>query len=83
MHSDVCGPFEVKSIGDSCSFPTFIVEFTRHVWIYLLEKKSEVFSSFKRFKLLVEKQVGHTIKRLRTNGGGEYTATEFAQFCDM
>lgn len=50
--------------------------------IYLLDKKSGVFTNFKRFKLLVEKQVEYTIKRLRTDDGGEYTSIKFAQFCE-
>lgn len=80
VHLDVCGPFEVNSMGDKLYFIIFIDEFTRYIWIHLMEKKSEVFIHFKKFKLLVEKQVECGIKRLRTNGGGEYTSTEFAQF---
>lgn len=45
-------------------------------------EKKEVFSSFRKFKLLVEKQVGHAIKRLRIDGGCEYTSIEFSQFCE-
>lgn len=41
--------------------------------------KSEIFRNFKKFKLLVEKLDGNTIKMLRTNGGGEYTSVGFAQ----
>jgi len=48
----MCGPFEVKLIGGNSYFVTFIDEFTRKVWIYLLAKKSEVFSVFKKFRLL-------------------------------
>lgn len=68
MHSYVCGPFKVKPLGDNYYFSTFIDEFTRYIWIYLLEKKSEVFTYIKRFKMLVEKQVEYVIKRLRANG---------------
>lgn len=68
MHSYVCSPFKVKSLGDNYYFSTFIDEFTRYMWIYLLKKKSEVFTYIKRFKMLVEKQVEYVIKRLRANG---------------
>jgi len=43
IHSDVCGPFEVKSVGGNRYFVTFTDEFTRKLWIYLLAKKGEVF----------------------------------------
>jgi len=50
IHFDVCGPFEVKSIGGNSYFVTFIDEFTRKLWICLLAMKNEVFSVFKKFK---------------------------------
>jgi len=46
----------------------------------LIEKRSEVFTQFKSFELQVEKQVECIIKKLRTDGGGEYFSTKFAQF---
>jgi len=81
IHSDVCGPFEVKSIGENRYFVTFIDEFTRKLWIYLLAKKGEVFGVFKKFRLLLQNENGEVISRLRTDGGGEYTSTEFNDFC--
>ena len=82
VHSDVCGPFEVKSNGGNRYFLTFVDEFTRHIWIYIIERKSEVFTQFKKFKLHAEKQSGCKLKKLRTDGGGEYMSAEFAKFCN-
>jgi len=31
VHSNVCGPYEVNSLGGNCYFLTFIYEFTRKV----------------------------------------------------
>ncbi|CAL8154967.1 unnamed protein product [Prunus armeniaca] len=42
----------------------------------------EVFNIFKKFKAMVELQSGYKIKKLRSDRGGEYTSTEFLQFCD-
>lgn len=81
IHSDVCGPFEVKSIRGNSYFVSFIDDYTKKMWIYLIQKKSEVFNIFKQFKLLVEKQCDSTIKLLRIDGGGEYTSREFENFC--
>lgn len=74
FHYDVCGPFEFRLNGGNCYFLTFIHEFTRYMWIHLIEKKSEVFTQFKKFKLHVEKQSECKLKKLRTDGGGEYTS---------
>jgi len=81
IHFDVSGPFEVKSVGGNSYFVTFIDEFTRKSWIYLLAKKSDVFGVFKKFRLLVQSESGKMISKLRTDGGGEYTSIEFNDFC--
>lgn len=78
----MCGPFEVRSNGGDCYFLTFKDEFTRHIWIYLIERKSEVITQFKRFNLTIEKQSECNIKKLRTARGGEYTSTVFEIFCN-
>ncbi|KAK4399641.1 Retrovirus-related Pol polyprotein from transposon TNT 1-94 [Sesamum angolense] len=45
-------------------------------------KKSEVFKVFKKFKNLVEKQSGRSIKVLRSDRGKEYNNSEFDKFCE-
>lgn len=82
LYSDVCGPFETQSLGGNKYFVSFIDEFTRMLWVYLMNKKSEVLAVFKRFKTMCEKQSGKALKILRTDGGGEYTSHAFQQFCD-
>ena len=54
VHTNVCGPFERVSLGGSSYFVSFIDDYSRKVWIYLLSRKSEVFLTFKRFKVMVE-----------------------------
>ena len=80
VHSDVCETFEVRSNGGNYYFLTFINEFTRYMWIYLIEKKSKVFKQFKKFKLHVGKQSECKLKKLRTDGGGQYTFIKFSRF---
>ena len=45
-----------------------------------MQKKSEVFNIFKKFKNLVENQSGKSIKILRSDRGKEYNNKEFDQF---
>ncbi|MCI13909.1 copia-type polyprotein, partial [Trifolium medium] len=80
IHSDVCGPFEVPSLGGNKYFISFVDEFSRMMWIYLIKVKSESFDVFRKFKKKVEKYSEKSIKILRTDGGGEYTSNEFKQF---
>ena len=62
-------------------FLTLIDDFSRNTWVYLLKLKSEVFDKFWAYKILVEKQSRHQLKRLRADNGGEYVNTKFTSYC--
>ena len=57
VHSDVCGSIEVPSLGGNRYFCTFVDEYSRMMWIYLIKHKSEVFEVFKQYKLLLKGSV--------------------------
>jgi hypothetical protein len=67
-------------LNGSVYFMTFIDDFSRKTWLYLLKQKSKSFDVFKRFKSLVENESGQTIKILRFDRGGEYKLNEFIEF---
>ncbi|KAK2996001.1 hypothetical protein RJ640_019468 [Escallonia rubra] len=75
LHTDVCGPIDPASLGKNIYFLLFIDDYSRKTWVYFLKQKSEVFSTFKRFKALVEKQSGYQIKAMRSDRGGEFIFT--------
>ena len=81
VHADVCGPMQTFSLSGSKYFLIFIDDFSRMTWVYFLKEKSEVFDNFKQFKAMVEKQKGCPILTLRIDCGGEFTSTEFNNFC--
>ncbi|GBP95218.1 Retrovirus-related Pol polyprotein from transposon TNT 1-94 [Eumeta japonica] len=80
IHSDVCGPMEVKSLGGARYFLTFIDDYTRKVYVYFLHNKSEVFLKFKEYKALVENQLNFKIKCLRSDNGREYLSNDFSNY---
>lgn len=82
VHSDVCGPMSVKSIGGSRYFVTFIDDFSRKVFVYMLANKSQVYDTFIKFKAMVETQTGSKIKILRTDNGTEYCNRKFDKFLE-
>ncbi|GAU31071.1 hypothetical protein TSUD_322080 [Trifolium subterraneum] len=82
VYSDVCGPTRVDFIGGNKYFVSFVDDFSRKVWTYLINKKSDVLSVFKKFKSVVERQNEHKLKVLRTDGGGEYVSHDFAELCE-
>ena len=53
IHSDICGPFQVDSIGGSRYFSTFIDDYSRCVAIYFLKHKSEALKKFQEFESIV------------------------------
>ena len=74
IHTDICGPMKTPSLGSKRYFLIFIDDFSRMTWVYFLKEKSEAFTIFKKFKVLVEKQKGCSIKITRSDRGGEYTS---------
>ena len=71
VHSDISGPYSITICG-SRYFLTFIDDFSRYGYLYLIKEKSDALDKFKVFKLEVEKQLGKVIKTVRSDRGGEY-----------
>ena len=42
-----------------------------------MKQKSKVFNTFKKWKVVVENEIGLKIKFLKSNNGGEYSSFEF------
>ena len=53
-------------------FITFIDDYSRYMYLYLLHSKDEALDAFKVFKAEVENQCGKHIKIVRSDRGGEY-----------
>ncbi|KAD2806280.1 hypothetical protein E3N88_39657 [Mikania micrantha] len=77
IHTDVCGPFRTMSRNHERYFVSFIDDYSRYAYVYLMKHKHETFEKFKEFQNEVENQLGKTIKALRSDRGGEYLSLEF------
>ena len=53
-------------------FISFIGDFSRYMYLYILHNKNEALDAFKVFKAKVEKQYGKQIKIMKSNRGGKY-----------
>ncbi len=80
VHSDVCSPMTSTSLGGARYFVTYIDDFSRKVWVYLLKSRGECFEKFKEFNALVERQLEYKIKVFRSDNGGEYISKGFKGF---
>lgn len=81
IHSDICGPINPASHAGNKYFLSFIDDYSRKGWVYLLKEKSQALESFKQFKRKVETETGKVVKALRTDRGGEYLSDDFKRFC--
>ena len=82
VHSDVCGPMPVVSMGGAQYFITFIDDFSQKVWVYSFKRKDQVLTIFQRFVTLVETQTDKKVKCLWSDKSGEYVSKAFQDFCD-
>lgn len=80
IHIDVCGPINHMARGGFYYFITFTDDFSRYGYLYLMKHKSESFEKFKEFRNEVEKQLGKSIKALRSDRGGEYLLDDFRNY---
>ena len=80
VHSDLCGPMNVKARGGYEYFISFIDDYSRYGHIYLIHHKSNSLEKFKEYKAEVENELGKTIKILRSDRGGEYMDLRFRDY---
>lgn len=72
VYCDIWGPSPQPSTQGFSYYISFVDAFSRFTWIYLLKSKAEALSIFKQFKTLVELQLGHPIKAVQSDWGGEF-----------
>lgn len=80
VHTDLCGPMEVESIGGGKYFLTFIDDYSRYLHVYILTSKDQVADTFIDFKNYIEKQTGKKIKKIRSDNGKEYLNEKIKSF---
>ena len=64
IHTDLYGPMNISARGGYEYFITFIDDYSRYGYIYLMHHKSEAFEKFKEYKAEVENHRGKSIKSL-------------------
>lgn len=77
VHSDVWGPSHVNSTLGFSYFFTFIDDFSRCTWLFLMKSGSELFSVFQTFTAEIKSQFGVPIRALRSDNAPEYFSSQF------
>ena len=61
VHTDICGPLEPVSHGGNKYFLSFVDDFSRKLWVYMIKEKFVALVTFKNFKARVEIENGYKI----------------------
>ncbi|XP_019166927.1 PREDICTED: uncharacterized protein LOC109162697 [Ipomoea nil] len=77
IHTDIWGPFVVKSLEGERYFLTIVDDYSRYTWIHLLKTKSETRAVIKSFHKYVQTQYSANIKILRSDNGMEFKMADF------
>jgi transposase InsO family protein len=72
IHGDLVGPISPPTNGGARYFLTLVDQHTGFINISLLVEKSDATDAILEFKTHFEKQTGNQIKKLITDGGGEF-----------
>jgi hypothetical protein len=71
IFSDVWGP-AIESVRRYRYYVSFIDDFSKFTWIYLIKRKSDIFHKFQDFHAMVERQFNKKILAVQSDWGGEY-----------
>ena len=71
VHIDVCYVGAPSHCGGQY-FLTFIDDFTKKLWAFMLKSKDQVLSVFKEFHARAERESGQKLKVVQTDNDGEY-----------
>ena len=82
VHSDIYGLISVKARYGALYFITFIDNYTRFGYVYLISHKYEVLDYFIKFLNEVENQLDKKVKALRTDRGRECLSEQFKKLCE-
>ena len=66
--------------GDFEYFISFIDDYSKYSYVYLLYYKSEAFEKFNEFRVKAKTQAGKNIKSLRSDQGGKYLSGDFNKY---
>ena len=80
IHTNLHGPFKVRTMSGYRYWITFIDNFSQFRAVIFLKSKDEAFDTFKRYKAYVENHLGTKIQCMRIDKGGEYMSNQFINY---
>ncbi|KAE8741645.1 hypothetical protein FOCC_FOCC012848 [Frankliniella occidentalis] len=81
IHTDVCGPLTPQTYDNKRYFVTFIDDCTHFCVLFLIEKKSDVFSKLRQFVMEAENYWNKKVYKIRCDNGGEFLNNNCLEWC--
>jgi hypothetical protein len=81
VHGDLCGPISPTTPRDNKYFLLFVNDLNKYMWVATIPSKDHVVVVIKDIQARTEGESGLKLKALRTDRGGEFTTTEFVDYC--
>ncbi|KAL2927200.1 Retrovirus-related Pol polyprotein from transposon RE1 [Bienertia sinuspersici] len=72
IHCDLWGPYRTPASCGAIYFLTLIDDYSRAVWVYLLNNKTEVCAAFNKFFAMISCQFETHVKYVRSDNGTEF-----------
>jgi len=80
LHFGIWGPSSVKSNLGFQYFVTFIDDYSKCTWLFLMKSRYELFSIFQSFYNEIKNQFGVSIRTLHSDNAQEYLSHSFTIF---
>ncbi|KAL6647280.1 hypothetical protein ACP70R_014717 [Stipagrostis hirtigluma subsp. patula] len=80
VHGDLCGPITPETPSGNKYFLLLMDDLSRYMWVAAIPLKDRAAAAIKEIRARAEGESGLKLGALRTDRGGEFTATEFAEY---
>nr|AAM74419.1 Putative retroelement [Oryza sativa Japonica Group] len=80
LHMDTVGPARVQSVGGKWYVLVIVDHFSRYSWVFFMATKDEAFQHFRGLFLRLDLEFPSSLKRIRSDNGGEFKNASFEQF---
>jgi hypothetical protein len=77
----LCGPISLSTPRGNKYFLLLVDDLSMYMWVAVIPFKDHAAAAIKDIQARAEGESGLKLKALRTDHGGEFTATEFADYC--
>ena len=80
VHTDLGGPMEVATPRGNRFYVMMVDDYSRCTTVYLLQHKSDAAEKIREYCNLMKNQFGYYPKKIRSDGGGEYSNLSLKKF---